>query len=132
LLKTMLVILSGAVPVLVRVTVWGALLLPTRWLPKFKLGGARLTAGSIPVPESVTVCGLPGASSVIVRTPLRAPVAVAVKVTLIVQLPPTVTLSPQLLVSAKSPLAAMLERVSGALPVLLSVTGWDVLLVPTR
>ena len=48
-----------------------------------------------PVPESDTVCGLLGSESVSVRVPLRVPVAVGVKVTFTVQLPPAATLAPQ-------------------------------------
>jgi len=46
---------------------------------------------SFPVPESGTLCGLPGASSVIVRLPLRLPPAPGLKVTSIVQFPPAAT-----------------------------------------
>ena len=41
--------------------------------------------------------------SATVKVALRDPVAVGVKVTLIVQFPPTATLDPQLLVCPKSP-----------------------------
>ena len=47
-----------------------------------------VTVKSVPVPDSAMVCGLPLASSVTVMLPLRAPVAVGVNVTLIVQLAP--------------------------------------------
>jgi hypothetical protein len=43
---------------------------------------------AVPVPERVTVCGLPVALSLIIREPLRAPLAVGAKVTLAVQLCP--------------------------------------------
>jgi hypothetical protein len=56
------------------------------------------------VPERLAVCGLLVALSVTVNVPLRAPAAVGVKVTLIVQFAPAATLAPQLLVWAKSPL----------------------------
>ena len=46
------------------------------------------------------------------------------------QLAPAFTLLPQVLVWEKSPLAVMLEMVSEALPVLVSVTVCAVLLVP--
>ena len=52
----------------------------------------------IPFPLRFTNCGLPAASSVTVNVPVRAPVAVGAKVTLIVQLPPAATDVPQLLV----------------------------------
>lgn len=58
-----------------------------------------------PVPVSATVCGLLGALSVIVRVPARAPAAVGVKVTKIWQVANALIAAPQLLVSAKSPVA---------------------------
>lgn len=61
--------------------------------------------GAVPVPPSVTVCGLLEALSVIVNEPLRVPLAVGVNVTFTVQLELAATLAPQLLVCAKSPLA---------------------------
>jgi len=49
------VILSVAVPELVRVTVWGALVVPKTWLPKSNLVGESVTAeaGVVPVPLKV-------------------------------------------------------------------------------
>jgi hypothetical protein len=72
-----------------------------------------------------------GALSVIVKVPVRAPVAVGVKVTLTVQLAPVPALLPQVLVWEKSPLAVMLEMAREALPVLVRVTVCAVLLFPT-
>jgi len=86
------------------------------------------------VPLKVTVCVLPATPlllSVIVSVPVSVPVAVGEKVTLIVQEPPTATLAPQLLVWPKLAVVAMPVMASAALPVLLSVTGCDVLVVPT-
>jgi len=61
------VMLSVAVPVLVSVTVCAELVVPTAWLPKATLLGLRLTAGkAAPVPVRLTLCGLPGALSVMV------------------------------------------------------------------
>jgi hypothetical protein len=62
------------------------------------------------------------ALSVRVIEPLREPVAVGVKVTLIVQEALGARLEPQVLVCEKSPLTAMLVIVRVALPMLLSVT----------
>ena len=59
------------------------------------------------------------------------PVTVGVKVTLMVQLPPAATLAPQVLVWAKSPLAATPVMFKAALPVLYSVTVCGALVVPT-
>lgn len=77
------------------------------------------------------MCGLPGALSLMVIVPLRAPVAGGVNVTLIVQLAPGATLGLQLLVCAKSPLAAMLVTVNKPVPVFDSVTVCAELVVPT-
>ena len=54
----------------------------------------------VPVPVRLAVCGLFVALSVTVKLPLRVPVAVGAKVTLIVQLAPAATLAPQLFVWA--------------------------------
>src|SRR6266852_1451084 len=96
----MLVMFNEAVPLLLRVTVWAVLLVPTSWLAKVRLAGERLTAGAeeaVPVPVRLTVCGLPLASSLMVMLPVRVPVAVGVKVTLMLQLAPAATALPQVL-----------------------------------
>ena len=77
------------------------------------------------------MCGLPAALSVIVTAPVRVPVAVGVNLTLILQLDPTVTDEPHVLVREKSPLAAMLLIFSAAVPVFLNVTLCEGLVVPT-
>jgi hypothetical protein len=102
-------------------------------LPKPKAGADKLTTGAVPVPLKFTVCVLPATSlllSVMVRVPVSVPMAVGAKVTLIVQEPLAATLPPQLLVSPKLALVAMLVMVSAALPLLLRVTGCDALVVP--
>jgi len=55
------------------------------------------------VPDTPEVWGLLLALSATVSAALRAPVAVGLKVTLIVQFPPAATLDPQVLVCPKSP-----------------------------
>jgi hypothetical protein len=53
----MLSIVSDAtVPVLVTVTVWGALVVPCNWLPKLSEVGDRMKAGTTIVPVSDTDC----------------------------------------------------------------------------
>ncbi len=123
--------LNVALPVLVSVTDCAALVVPTAWLGNKRLAGERLTAGAVPVPLRLTVCGLLLALSVMVRTPVRVPVAVGVKVTRIEQFAPGATELPQVLVWAKSPLVTMLAIVSGALPVLVSRTVLAALVEPT-
>ena len=93
------------------------------------VGGAR----PMPVPERLTVCGLPAALSVMVIVPVRLPVALGVKFTVIVQLDPAATLDPHALVCVKSPAFApvtvILVMVRAALPVLPRVTDWAALVV---
>ena len=78
------------------------------------------------MPVRLAVWGLLVALSVTVKVPLRVPVAVGEKVTLMMQLAPAATLAPQLLVCAKSPLLvpakAMLVIPSAVLWELVSVT----------
>src|SRR2546425_556037 len=88
------VMLRVAVPLLVRVTVCTGLVVLRRWSPKARLVGAKVTAGTIPVPASDTNCGLPGASSVMVTVAVRALAAVGVNVRLTRQLAPATTVAP--------------------------------------
>jgi len=83
---------------------------------------AAPTVKSSPVPESATVCGLFEALSVMLNVPVRFPPAVGVKITLIAQFAFSATELPQVFVSAKSPLATMLETPSAALPLLNKIT----------
>jgi hypothetical protein len=99
-------------------------------LPKLRLVGDRLATLEIPVPLRLAVCGLPAALSVTLTVPLRDPVAVGVKVTWIVQLPPAGRLLPQVLVWAKSPLAAMPLIASVVALLLVSVNVCAALVVP--
>src|SRR5437588_162450 len=122
-------IVKAAVPVFVSVTVIGALVVASTWLPKSRLVGSNPTPGPVPFPLSATVCGLPPALSASDSVPVRAPEAVGVKVTLIVHSFPTrrssdlmgQALAP-VLVAAKSPDAANELIVKAAVPVFVSVT----------
>src|SRR5438270_8340463 len=106
-------IVSAAVPVFVSVTVIGALVVASNWLPKSRLVGANPTAGAVPFPLRGSICGLPPALSPSDSVPVRAPKAVGLKVTLMVQFPPAAkvaglvgqALAP-VLVAANSPEAA--------------------------
>ena len=71
-----------------------------------------------PVPVSATVCGLPAAPSTSESVPVRAPVAVGVKLTATAQLAPAASVVPQLWAALKSPEAVMLESASWSVPVL--------------
>jgi hypothetical protein len=70
------------------------------------------------------------ALSVTVSVPVRVPAAVAVNVTEIVQLAPAATLDPQVLVSTKSPDAAIEVSVKAACPELVNITISAALVVP--
>ena len=93
--------------------------------------GKKLALGAAPVPVRLTVCGLPVALSVTVMVPGWLPVAVGVKVTVMVQLAPAATEVPQVLVWAYGVLAAMLVMVSAPVPALVSVTVCAALVVFT-
>src|SRR5438034_966192 len=122
-------IVKAAAPVFVSVTVIGALVVASSWLPKSRLVGANPTPGAVPFPLRENICGLPPASSASDSVPVRAPEAVGVKVTLMVQFAPAAkvaglvgqALAP-VLVAAKSPEAANELIVKAAVPVFVSVT----------
>ena len=83
------------------------------------------------MPVRLTMCGLPAALSLIVTAPVRAPVAVGVNLTLIVQLAFTASDERHVVVSEKSPLMATLLIASAAVPPLVWVTVCAALVVPT-
>jgi hypothetical protein len=94
-----LVIASGALPVLVRVTICGELVVPTGWALKVRLVVfPKLTTGAMPVPVREITCGLPLALSVMVTFAARLPETVGLKVTLMEQFAPAFTLAPQVFV----------------------------------
>lgn len=104
--------------------------------PTTKVAGAKLTAPIVwetrpPVPLSVMLSGLLAASLVMTMLPLRAPAAVGVKVTLMVQLAAAARVAPQVVVLAKSPLMPMLAMFSVAPPLLVRVTVCAALVLPT-
>jgi hypothetical protein len=105
----------------VRVTVFAVLEVPTAWLPNDKLAG-DVVAWAMPTPLSESVCGLLLALSVTVSVPVRAPVAVGVKATLIVQLAPEPKDVPQVFVCAKSPVTAIDEILNAVGKLFFSVT----------
>jgi hypothetical protein len=131
----MLVIVSGAVPVLVRVTDWDELLTPMFWRAKLTVEGLSDTDGTpTPVPFKVTDCGDPAALSAMARAAPRLPAAIGLNVTEMPQCAPAATDVPQVFVSAKScvsePPMAMLLIVSAPVPVLVRVTDCAALAVP--
>jgi hypothetical protein len=98
-------------------------------------GAAGVTAreakiGADPVPDKLATRGLLSALSVTVSVPILLPVAEDLKATLMLQVPPAGTLVPQVLVSSKSPAAAMLVISTVVPKLLVNVTNWAVLVVP--
>jgi hypothetical protein len=86
--------------VFLSVTGCEALDVPTVWLAKVRLAGETEAVGTAAVPLKVTVCVAGLALSVMTTVPGSADTAVAeVKVTLMLQLPPALTLLPQVFVS---------------------------------
>ena len=104
-LKEISRILIGVAPVLDKVTVCAALVLPTVWLPNPRLVGVTVTAAvEVPMPFSATVSvGFTGSELRMVSDPDREPTAAGLNVTLIEQLAPAARLAPHVLVWAKSP-----------------------------
>ena len=93
-----------------------------------ELGEAEIEK-PVPMPESATVWGVPRALTVIVKAPVRVPVAVGVKVTPMLQLFPTARGVPtaQVVVSAsraKSPLTAKSVKFNVPSPVFVTERGW--------
>jgi hypothetical protein len=134
-----LLIDSGAFPLLVNVTDWDGLVVFTFRLPKVRLVGLKDTtgAGLTPVPPRATLCGLSEALSVRLRLALRLPPVDGVKVTLTLHVPPAASVlgvAGQVLVWAKSPglvpAMAIPEMDNGPVPLLVRVIDLDVLVVP--
>lgn len=139
----MLKMLRLEVPVLVRVIVFAEEVLPTLVLGNVSEVGLKLTPGAVPVPLRGMICGVPGASSATSTSPVIAPRAAGVNVTVIVQVPfaasePMVAqvLLPEVVVNAKSdgvPTDGLMvtdEIVRDWLPVFVRVTVTGVDVVP--
>jgi hypothetical protein len=127
-------------PVLVSVTLFVVLVVNcgTELNPKF--GGENDATDWIPLPVRLTVTwpgdGSFGSLSIMVSVPLRVPVVVGVKVTLIMQLDPAASVAGEsghaLELTAKSPLAAAPPMVSGAVPEFVRITvSGGLLVTPT-
>src|ERR1700690_16604 len=122
-LATRLEMVSVPPELLVSVTVFGALVVPTVCAGNVRLVGDTVT-GSAPVPDRPMICGLPAPEVAMATDPFTAPVAEGVKVTESVHLAAFASAPPQgvvpLPLAAKFPLAVMPEIVM--VPVLLFVT----------
>ena len=88
----------------------------------------------VPIPLSVTFCGLPTALSLTLSAAMRVPDAVGLNLTLMLQLAPAANELPQVWVWAKFPalvpVIAMLLMVKLVVPVFLRVTVLAALVVP--
>ena len=114
--------LSGAVPELVKVTLCELLRVLTAWLVKVTLLELSVATGAVPVPLRLTVCGLPAASSLILMVPLTGPEVVGEKVTEMVQLPPAPSEAPHVFVSLNGGVTLIDEMAITKPPELLTVT----------
>jgi len=115
---------------LVSLNAFAALVFPTFVAGYLAVAGVNV-AWAFPVPDSATVCGLFEALSLTESVPVRDPIWVGVKVTEIVQLFPPANALPQVFVCEKSPLVMMLVMRSVALPLLLSVAFFALLVAVT-
>jgi hypothetical protein len=82
---------SVAVPLFVTVINDALLVTPTLWLLKFRIEGLSAIEGAVPVvpvPLSVTICGLSTALSLMITVALRKPVPVGANRTVMVAVPP--------------------------------------------
>jgi hypothetical protein len=136
-LVRILVMVSAALPVLLRVTACDALVVPTFWVPNVRLAGETPATGAevTPVPVKFTVWGLPLALSVKFSEALRLPVENGVNLTLTAQVLLGVTVAPvqvsALLAKSLAFVPAMMtvEMVRLAVPVLVTVSAWAALVV---
>jgi hypothetical protein len=90
------VMLKAVVPTLVRVTVFVGLVVPIVAIattPKLKLVGESFAV--VPIPLSVTFCGLPAALSLMLSAAVRVPDAVGLNVTVMLQFAPAANELPQ-------------------------------------
>ena len=132
-----LVIINAAVPVLVMITDWDPLDVPTVVEGYERLVAESVTGpdGGTPVPLKVIDCGDVPALSVMVKAAFNAPVAVGAKCPWIVQLALAGRLVPHVLPNtneeAFAPVTAMLLIDNAAIPLLVSVTDCDPLDVPS-
>ena len=123
------VMVNGTLPVLLSVTVCAAEVVPAVAEKLSDEGESEATGrgAAVPIPVKLIICGEPVALSLTRMLPVTLPVVIGAKVTEIVQLAPAANDAPQLLVSLNNPRMGELGAeipvmVSGALPVLLSVT----------
>jgi hypothetical protein len=93
--RTIPLMLSVAVPVLVRTIVWDALSVPAGVLGNDKLFPEKLATGAVAVPLTPAVCVPATVFSVTVRVFVNVPVELGAKATTMAQLPPGATAEKQ-------------------------------------
>jgi hypothetical protein len=132
LIETVLMV-RVPVPEFLRLTLWVLELVKSSVVGNVKDIGDRETAGAVPVPLRLVVCGLSLALSLTDKLAVRAPVALGVKVSVIVQAPLAVKVAGQLLVCAKSAALTPVMKIElmarAPLPLFVSVTVWATLVV---
>src|SRR6266852_8494681 len=116
------VIVIGASPAFVNVTVCAALVVFTGVAAKVNDAGDTVARTAWPVPLNATVGAVPGEPLVNDSTPLRTPLAEGVNATFTMQLAPAASDVPQLFVWAKSPLIVTPVMETGRSPEFESVT----------
>src|SRR5208337_3254660 len=81
---TKLVMPKTELPLFVKVSVWAGLFVPTGWLPNARVVAERPTPGAVPVPDKLSVWGLPAALSMNPTDAVRVPAALGANATVIV------------------------------------------------
>src|ERR1700734_3672705 len=135
----MLLMIRLPLPVLVSFTACVGLFAPIVCEPKLKLGTDQLAIGAVPVPLKVTTWGLPGALSVICIVAVLTPTASGVNTGPSTQLPPAGKVLLHGLDGVErgeksrrsAPATTILVKARVAEPVLVTVTAFAALLVPT-
>ena len=94
----MAVMVRGAVPVFVKTTICGWLVIESGTVPKESEAELKDTVGVPPVPEREITCGVDGALSLTLMLAERAPAKVGVNLGVMVQVAPIPRVEPQLLV----------------------------------
>jgi hypothetical protein len=118
-----------------KLTDWVELAVPTGWLANVRLLGLTLAAGgmTVPVPMSVTLCGLPPAVLLITRLAPRLPAALGVKRIPILRLPgPKLPAAPPKTI-AKSPASppAIVTPLIVTAALTVKLADWVELVAPT-
>ena len=120
--KMMFEIFSASFPPLVSVTVCAALVVVTLSVVNVSEVGERVAVAPVPSPNKVALCEPPGASSVITNVAEFDPVALGVNVTVMVQVPPAGTLTPQVFCCVKLPTGLAFVMAMAGVPIRFSAT----------